>query len=68
VLIAARTARASEPRRRSAQRRETTGVLTVRIAREPAETSGALEESGRRRAATCLADGERRDERAVNSR
>ncbi len=34
-------------------------VLTVRIAPEPAETSGAVEEPGRRQAATRLADGER---------
>ena len=40
-------------------------VLTVRIAREPAETSGAVEEPGRRQAATRLADDERRDERTV---
>src|SRR5580704_18002868 len=43
-------------------------VLTVRIAREPAETSGAVEEPGRRQAATRLADGERRDERVVRCR
>src|ERR1700694_3351176 len=43
-------------------------VLAVRIAREPAETSGAIEEPGRRQAATRLADGERRDERAVRCR
>src|SRR5271155_353282 len=43
-------------------------VLTVRIAHEPAETSGAFEEPGRRQAATRLADGERRDERAVRCR
>src|ERR1700682_2117492 len=43
-------------------------VLTGRIAREPAETSGALEESGRRQAATRPADGERRDARAVRCR
>src|SRR5216683_3618630 len=43
-------------------------VLTGRIAREAAETSGAVEEPGRRQAATRLADGERRDERAVRCR
>src|SRR5271167_5030277 len=43
-------------------------VLTVRIAREPAETSGAIEEPGRRQAATRLADDERRDERAIRCR
>src|SRR6266851_5574533 len=43
-------------------------VLTIRIAREAAETSGAVEEPGRRQAATHLADGERRDERAVRCR
>src|SRR3979411_1997064 len=40
-------------------------VLTVR---EPAETSGAVEEPGRRQAVTRLADGERGDERAVRRR
>src|SRR5580704_15412331 len=40
-------------------------VLTVR---EPAEASGAVEEPGRRQAATRLADGERGDERAVRPR
>src|SRR5271165_5440759 len=43
-------------------------VLTVRIVREPAEASGAVEEPGRRQAAARLADGERRDERAVRCR
>ena len=43
-------------------------VLTVRIAREPAKPSGAVEEPGRRQAATRLADDERRDERAVRRR
>src|SRR6202011_426326 len=43
-------------------------VLTVRIAREPAETSGAIKEPGPRQAATCLADGQRGDERAVRRR
>ena len=43
-------------------------ILTVRIASEPAETSGAIEEPGPRQAATCLADGERGDERAVRRR
>jgi len=40
-------------------------VLPVRIAREPAETPGAIEEPGPRQAATRLADGERGDERAA---
>src|ERR1700732_4958132 len=67
LLVVARTAPASEdgvqlggvkcPR-----------VLTVRIAREPAETSGAIEEPGPRQAATRLADGERGDEWAVRRR
>src|SRR5271154_260057 len=43
-------------------------VLTVRIAREPAEASGAVEEPGRRQAASRLADGERRDEWAARCR
>ena len=43
-------------------------VLTVRIARKPAETPGAIEEPGPRQAATRLADGERGDERAVRRR
>src|SRR5450631_1338472 len=67
LLVVARTAPASEdgihlvgvkrPR-----------VPTVRIAREPAETSGAIEEPRPRQAATRLADGERGDERAVRRR
>ena len=40
-------------------------VLTVR---EPVETSGAVEEPGRRQAATRLADGERGDERSIRRR
>src|SRR6266852_238696 len=43
-------------------------VLTIRIAPEAAETSGEVEEPARRQAATRLADGERRDERAVRCR
>ena len=43
-------------------------ILTIRIAREPAETPGAIEEPGPRQAATRLADGERGDERAVGHR
>ena len=43
-------------------------VLTVRIACEPAETSGAIKEPRPRKAATRLADGERGDERAVRRR
>ena len=67
VLVIARTAPASQDGVQLGGVKRPC-VLTVRIAREPAETSGALEESGRRQAATCLADGARRDERAVNSR
>jgi hypothetical protein len=62
VLIVTRTAPASQ------DGVQLGCVLTIRIAREPAETSGALEGSGRRQAATCLANGESRDERAVNGR
>jgi hypothetical protein len=40
-------------------------VLTVR---EPVKTSGAVEEPGRRQAATRLTDGERGDERAIRRR
>src|SRR5262245_47461145 len=43
-------------------------VLTVRIAGEPAETPGAIEEPGPRQAGTRLADDERGDERAVRRR
>src|SRR5580700_8967680 len=43
-------------------------VLTVRIAREPSETSGAIKEPEPRQAATRLADGQRGDERAVRRR
>jgi hypothetical protein len=43
-------------------------VLTVRIAREPSETSGAIKEPRPRQAATRLADGQRGDERAVRRR
>jgi hypothetical protein len=39
-------------------------ILTVRIAREPAETSGAIEEPGPRKASTRLADDERGDKTA----
>src|ERR1700730_3372980 len=67
LLVVARTAPASEDgvQLGGVQR---PCVLTAGIARDPAETSGALEESGRRQAATRLADGERRDERAVRCR
>src|SRR5208282_6131370 len=66
-LVVARTAPASED---GVQLGSMKGpcVLTVRIAREPAETSGAVEEPGRRQAATRLADDERRDERAARCR
>src|SRR5216684_6849234 len=63
-LVVARTAPASEDGvQLSGVKRPC--VLTVR---EPAETSGAVEEPGRRHAATRLADGERGDERAVRRR
>jgi hypothetical protein len=39
-------------------------VLAIRIAHEPAKTSGAVEEPGRRRPLRGLTDGQRRDERA----
>ena len=42
-------------------------VLTVRIAGEPAETSGAVEEPGRGRPPRA-SDGERRDERTIRIR
>src|SRR5258708_18685326 len=40
-------------------------VLTVGVASEPAQTSGAVEKPRRREAATRLANGERGDERTV---
>ena len=43
-------------------------VLAVRIAREPAETSSAVEEPGCRQAATRLAERECGDEWAVRCR
>jgi hypothetical protein len=43
-------------------------VLTVRIAREPTETSGAINEPRPWQAATRIADGERGDERAIRRR
>src|SRR5580704_15941109 len=64
LLVVARTAPASEDGVQLGGVKRPC-VLTVRIAREPAETSGAVEEPGRREAPTCLADGERCDERAV---
>src|SRR5437660_11331948 len=67
LLVVARTAPASEDGVQLGGVKRPC-VLTGRIAREPAETSGALEESGRRQAATRLADDERRDERAVRCR
>src|SRR5882757_10360331 len=63
-LIVARTAPASEDGVQLGGVKRPC-VLTVR---EPAETSGAVEEPGRRQAATRLADGERGDERAVRRR
>src|SRR3984893_11040699 len=67
LLVVARTAPASEDGVQLGGVKRPC-VLTVRIAREPAETSGAVEEPGRRQAATRLADGERRDERVVRCR
>src|SRR6202045_5182635 len=67
LLVVARTAPASEDGVQLGSVKRPC-VLTVRIAREPAETSGAVEEPGRRQAATRLADGERRDERVVRCR
>src|SRR4029077_4714018 len=64
LLVVARTAPASEDGVQLGGVKRPC-VLTVRIAREPAETPGAVEEPGRREAPTCLADGERCDERAV---
>src|SRR5208282_6694013 len=66
-LVVARTAPASEAGVQLGSMKRPC-VLTVRIAREPAETSGAVEEPGRRQAATRLADDERRDERAARCR
>jgi hypothetical protein len=43
-------------------------VLTVRVARERTETSGAIKEPRPWQAATRLADGERGDERAIPRR
>src|ERR1700731_5020009 len=67
LLVVARTAPASEDgvQLGSVKRPR---VLTVRIAREPSETSGAIKEPGPRQAATRLADGQRGDERAVRRR
>src|ERR1700693_1314653 len=67
LLVVARTAPASEDGVQLGGVKRPC-VLTVRIAREAAETSGAVEEPGRRQAATRRADGERRDERAVRYR
>src|SRR5580700_6858674 len=67
LLVVARTAPASEDGVQLGGVKRPC-VLTVRIAREPAEASGAVEEPGRRQAATRLADGERGDERAVRPR
>ena len=63
LLVVARAAPASEDgvQLRGVKR---PCVLAIRLAREPAETSGAVEEPGRRYAAARLADDERRDERA----
>src|SRR5438552_5486857 len=67
LLAVARTAPASEDSVQLGGVKRPS-VLTVRIAREPAETSGAVEEPGRRQAPTRPADGERRDERALRCR
>src|SRR5258705_11035645 len=67
LLAVARTAPASEDGVQLGGVKRPCG-LTVRIAREPAETSGAVEEPGRPQAATRLADGECRDERPVRCR
>src|ERR1700732_5030702 len=64
LLVVARTAPASEDGVQLGGVKRPR-VLTVRIAREPAETSGAIKEPGPRQAATRLADGQRGDERAV---
>ena len=67
LLVVARTAPASEDGVQLGGVKRPR-VLTVRIAREPAEASGAIEEPRPRQAATRLADGERGDERAVRRR
>jgi hypothetical protein len=67
LLVVARTAPASEDGVQLGGVKRPR-VLTVRIARKPAETSGAIEEPGPRQAATRLADDERGDERAVRRR
>src|ERR1700730_5823887 len=67
LLVVARTAPASEDGVELGGMKRPR-VLTVRIAREPSETSGAIKEPGPRQAATRLADGERGDERAVRRR
>gem|GEM_PF-3729797 len=67
LLVVARTAPASEDGVQLGGVKRPP-VLTVRIAREPSETSGAIKEPGPRQAATRLADGQRGDERAVRRR
>src|SRR6266446_7870929 len=67
LLVVARTAPASEDGVQLGGVKRPC-VLTVRGPREPAETSGAAEEPGRRKAATRLADDECGDERAVRRR
>jgi hypothetical protein len=64
LLVVARTAPASEDSVQLGGVKRPC-ILTVR---EPPETSGVVEEPGRRQAATRLADGERSDERAVRRR
>src|SRR5580692_9355517 len=67
LLVVARTAPASEDGVQLGGVKRPR-VLTVWIAREPSETSGAIKEPGPRQAATRLADGQRGDERAVRRR
>jgi hypothetical protein len=67
LLVVARTAPASEDGVQLGGVKRPC-VLTGRIAREPAETSSAVEEPGRRQAATRLAERERGDEWAVRCR
>ena len=64
LLVVARTAPASEDGVQLGGVKRPR-VLTARIAREPAETSGAIKEPRPWQAATRLADGERSDERAI---
>src|ERR1700730_15872424 len=67
LLVVARTAPASEDGVQLGGVKRPC-VLPVRIAREPTEPPGAVEEAGRRSAAPRLADGERCDERPIRCR